>query len=245
SPVISHPTHYFKPLTHFPVYLLTTPILKKKIMKRKIFTFAALLVTTLSFAQSSANAKSILDKAYGIYENSKGIKISFNMTATDENNTTNQVQKGTALVKDNKFKIEMSTIDIWFDGKTQWMLMKDLNEVNISNPSPEEITSISPLALLSIYKTGYILKNPVTKTINKKSVSVIDMVPTSSKSDFKNVSVAIDKKSNTILQVNLTMKNGMKNKIDINDYNANYNFADSEFVFDKANHKGVEMIDLR
>lgn len=214
-------------------------------MKKYIFTFAALLIAAISFAQSSANAKSILDKAYGVYENSKGIKMSFNVSTTDESGTAYQAQKGTALVKGNKFKIEMSTIDTWFDGKTQWVMMKDLNEVNISNPSAEEIASISPLALLSMYKTGYTLKNPVTKTVNGKSASVIDMIPTGNKSDFKNISVSIDKKTNTVLQVNLTMKNGMKNKIDISDYNANYNFPDSDFVFNKDNHKGVEIIDLR
>ena len=214
-------------------------------MKKYIFTLAALLIAAFSFAQTSAEAKTILDKAYSSYENSKGIKMSFSVATTDENGTAYQAQKGTALVKGNKFKIEMPTIDTWFDGKTQWVLMKDLNEVNISNPSPEEIASISPLALLSMYKTGYTLKNPVTKTVNGKSASVIDMTPTMSKSDFNNISVAIDKKTNTVLQVNLTMKNGMKNKIDISDYNANYNFPDTDFVFDKGKFPKVEIIDLR
>ncbi len=214
-------------------------------MKKYIFTFAALLFAAFSFAQSSVSAKNILDKAYSAYENSKGIKMSFNVASTDENGSAYQDQKGIALVKGNKFKIEMPTINTWFDGKTQWVLMKDLNEVNISNPSSEEIASISPLALLSMYKTGYTLKNPVTKTVNGKSASVIDMTPTGSKSDFKNISVVIDKKTNTVLQVNLTMKNGMKNKIDISDYNANYNFADADFVFDKSKYPKVEIIDLR
>ena len=214
-------------------------------MKKYIFTFAALLFAAFSFAQSSVSAKNILDKAYSAYENSKGIKMSFNVATTDENGSAYQDQKGIALVKGNKFKIEMPTIDTWFDGKTQWVLMKDLNEVNISNPSSEEIASISPLALLSMYKTGYTLKNPVTKTVNGKSASVIDMTPTGSKSDFKNISVALDKKTNTVLQVSLTMKNGMKNKIDISDYNANYNFADADFVFDKSKYPKVEIIDLR
>ncbi|MGI6048753.1 MAG: LolA family protein [Petrimonas sp.] len=214
-------------------------------MKKYIFTLAALLIAVFSFAQSSSSAKNILDKAFSAYENSKGIKMSFNVATTDENGTAHQTQKGTALVKGNKFKIEMPTIDTWFDGKTQWVLMKDLNEVNISNPSSEEIASISPLALLSMYKTGYSLKNPVTKTINGKSVFVIDMTPTMSKSDFKNISVAIDKKTNTVLQVNITMKNGIKNKIDISDYNANHNFPDTDFTFDKNKFPKVEVVDLR
>ena len=215
-------------------------------MKKPFFISAILfLMASFSFAQSSGEARKILDKAYNAYENSKGIKMSFDLTTTEANGTAYQSQKGTATVKGNKFKIEMPAIVTWFDGKTQWVLMKDANEVNISNPSTQEIAAISPLALLSMYKIDYTLKAPVSKTINGKSADVIEMTPTGTKSDFKNVSVAIDKKSNTVLQVNLTMKNGTKNKIDISNYNANYNFSDTDFAFNKSNHKGVEIVDLR
>ena len=214
-------------------------------MKRNIFTLAILFIASLTLAQKSSEAKNILDKAYSTYTESDGIKLSFKLTTTEANGTAYQPQSGEAFVKGNKFKLAMDVMDTWFDGKTQWVLMKDVNEVNISNPTGEEIASVSPLALLSMYKTGYTLKSPASKTVNGKSAYVIDMTPTSSNKDFKSVSVAIDKKTNNLLQVNLTMSNGMKNKIDISNYNANYKFADSEFVFNKADHKGVEIVDLR
>ena len=214
-------------------------------MKKYILAIAALLTVSTGFAQPAANARNILDKAYSTYENSNGIKMTFNITTTDENGTAYQPQKGTARVKGNKFKIEMPTIDTWFDGKTQWVLMKDLNEVNISHPSNEEIASISPLALLSMYKTGFTLDTPASGIINGKNAFVINMSPTGSKSDFKKISVGIDKKTNSVLQVDITLKNGMRNKIDINDYNTNYNFTYTEFIFNKDQHKGVEVVDLR
>lgn len=214
-------------------------------MKKYILAIAALLTVSTGFAQPASNARNILDKAYSTYENSNGIKMTFNITTTDENGTAYQPQKGTARVKGNKFKIEMPTIDTWFDGKTQWVLMKDLNEVNISHPSNEEIASISPLALLSMYKTGFTLDTPASGIINGKNAFVINMSPTGSKSDFKKISVGIDKKTNSVLQVDITLKNGMRNKIDINDYNTNYNFTDTEFIFNKDQHKGVEVVDLR
>ena len=214
-------------------------------MKNYIFIFAALSVFSGGVAQPAADARNILDKAYSAYENSNGIKMTFSITTTDEKGTALQSEKGTARVKGNKFKLEMPTIDTWFDGKTQWVLMKDLNEVNISHPSNEEVASISPLALLGIYKTGFTLDAPVSATINGKSAFVINMSSTGSKSDFKKISVGIDKKSNSVLQVDITLKNGMRNKIDISDYNTNYNFPDTEFTFNKEHHKGVEVVDLR
>ena len=214
-------------------------------MKKYILTLAALFTLSVGFAQPDANARNILDKAYSAYENSNGTKMTFNIITTDENGTEYQPQKGTARIKGNKFKIEMPAIDTWFDGKTQWVLMKDLNEVNISHPSNEEIASISPLALLSMYKTGFTLDTPASEIINGKNAFIINMSPTASKSDFKKISVGIDKKTNTVLQVDITLKNGMRNKISINDYNTNYNFPDTEFIFNRDDHKGVEIVDLR
>lgn len=213
-------------------------------MKKAFLSIASILFVFLSFAQNSSEAKAILDKTYANYENSKGVKISFSFSAV-ENSTVHQQQKGTAMVKGNKFKIEMSGIDTWFDGKTQWVLMKDFNEVNISEPTPEELASISPIALLNIYKTGFTLKAPKSQTIGNKDVAVIDMTPTGTKSDFKDISMAIDKSNFTIVQVLLTLKNGLRNKIDITEYNTNFNFNDSDFLFNRNKYPGVEIIDLR
>lgn len=214
-------------------------------MKRNIVTIAILFIVSIAFAQNTNNAESILDKVYSGYESSDGITLSFKATTQDASGAAFQPQDGKALIKGNKFKLTTEAMDVWFDGKTQWVLMKDINEVNISNPTGQEIAAISPLALLGMYKSGFSLKAPVSKTINGKSAYVIDMVPASTNKDFKAVSVAIDKASNTVLQVNTTMNNGVKNKIDITNYNANHKFADSEFVFNKNNHKGVEIVDLR
>lgn len=213
-------------------------------MKRNIFTFALLLIASLSFAQSN-EAKNILDKVYNNYIASEGVKLSFNLTTTEANGTTYAPQLGEAMIKGNKFMLSTSTMDTWFNGQTQWVLMKDIQEVNISNPTSEEIASISPTVLLSMYKTGFVLKAPVSKTINGKSAYVINMTPTASNKEFKAVSVAIDKASNSLLQMNITMSNGMKNKIDISNYNTNYKFSDAEFNFDKSKHSGVEIVDLR
>lgn len=214
-------------------------------MKRNIFTIAILFIVSAAFAQNSGEAKSILDKVYSGYELSEGITLSFKATTQDANGETYQPQAGKALIKGNKFKLTTDAMDVWFDGKTQWVLMKDINEVNISNPTGQEVAAISPLALLGMYKSGFSLKAPLSKTVNGKSAYVIDMAPAATNKDFKSVSVAIDKKANTVLQVNTTMSNGVKNKIDITNYNANHKFADSEFVFNKNNYKGVEVVDLR
>ena len=214
-------------------------------MKRNILTTAALLFAFVISAQGPVDAKAILDKAYNAYEASQGIILSFTFTSMEADGTTYMAQSGKAFIKGNRFKLKMEVMDIWFDGETQWVWLKDVDEVNISNPTGREIAAISPLALLGIYKNGYTLKAPRSQTVNGKNVHLVEMVPAVTNNDFKAVSVAIEKSSHTLVQVILTMSNGMRNKIDITNYNANHKFSDAEFMFDMTAHPEVEIIDLR
>ena len=214
-------------------------------MKKNILTAAILLCASIAFAQTANDSRAILDRAFAGYEASTGISLQFSINITEANGVEHQTQSGEAKIRGDRFKLMMDDIYVWFDGTTQWVLLKSVDEVNISNPTNEEIATISPLALLGMYRDGYVLQSPVLKTINGRNAYVIEMIPVSSNSDFREVSVAVDRQTHTILQVNLTLSNGMRNRIDITNYNANHNFATSMFVFNENDFPGVEVVDLR
>lgn len=214
-------------------------------MKKSILLISILLLAFALFAQDSPDARKIVDRTYNKYISSEGIRLSFVFTTLDAEGTEYDSQKGVASIKGDKFHIEMENMDVWFDGKTQWVLMKGIDEVNISNPSERELAAISPLALLGIYKDGYILKAPLSKSINGKRVTQIEMNPVNGNREYKTISVFIDKSNDRLVQANFTMNNNMQTKIDITDYNDNYKFSDSTFVFDKKQFPNVEIVDLR
>ncbi|HLW10880.1 MAG TPA: LolA-like putative outer membrane lipoprotein chaperone [Fermentimonas sp.] len=214
-------------------------------MKKSILLISIFLLAFTLFAQDSPDARKIVDRTYNKYISSEGIRLSFVFTTLDAEGTEYDSQKGVASIKGDKFHIEMENMDVWFDGKTQWVLMKGIDEVNISNPSERELAAISPLALLGIYKDGYILKAPLSKSINGKRVTQIEMNPVNGNREYKTISVFIDKSNDRLVQANFTMNNNMQTKIDITDYNDNYKFSDSTFVFDKKQFPNVEIVDLR
>ncbi|HBG58445.1 LolA family protein [Proteiniphilum sp. UBA1028] len=214
-------------------------------MKISLTLFTTLLLSLPLFSQNNAESKAILDKALGGLEASDGIRLSFKTTTLDPDGTSYYPESGVALIKGNRFKLEMGSMDIWFDGKTQWVYMKEANEVNISTPTGQEIASVSPLAMLSMYKNGYILKAPVSKTVNGTSVYQIEMTPVTGNKDFGAVTASINKKNQAVVQLILTAANGTKTQIDITGYNVNYQFEDTIFRFDTAQHPDVEIVDLR
>lgn len=213
-------------------------------MKRFITYILFLLLITVGYAQSSEQSKQLLDKTYELYQNSKGTQITFSFII-EENGKVQQQQEGIAKFRGNMFNINLPEIEIWFDGTTQWLLMKAYDEVNISEPTLQETASISPMALLNIYKTGYKLDAPQTLTIAGQQHSSILMHPTSDNNEYKNIKVVVNNSASTIAQVEITFKNGVKNKINITQYNPNFNFSNTEFVFQRNQYKNIEIIDLR
>ena len=218
---------------------------KEQIMKKIAILLTAILFAGILSAQNSTQSRAILDKASSTYEKSNGVSFTFSFTTIEANGQSYPSQSGKARAKHNKFKLEMPDMETWFDGKTQWVWIKSTNEVNVSTPSNSEIAAISPLALLNIYKSGFSLQEPISKKVNGKDVFVIQLTPTGKQGDFKQIEVAIDRKTNSIVQVKTLLKNNQKNIIDINDYNTNYHFDDSIFVFNSALHPEAEIVDLR
>ena len=214
-------------------------------MRSIILSLSILLLSIASYAQSSAESKAILDKASNLFEQSEGVKLSFTLTPDSPDGGAFEPQEGIAFVKRNKFKLDMPYSTIWCAGTTQWVLLKDANEVNISNPTPEELISISPLGLLNMYKTNYILKKPVARTFNGRATTEIEMTPINKLQDFKSLTIALDNKTNNVVMVKFTTRDDSKNKLTISDYNSNNKFTNDLFQFNKNNHPGVEIIDLR
>ncbi|MDD4246493.1 MAG: LolA-like putative outer membrane lipoprotein chaperone, partial [Dysgonamonadaceae bacterium] len=220
--------------------------IKNNSMKRSlILILCSLFVFSFAYSQSSAESKTILDNAYQQFEKSNGVKLSFILTTEDANGDVYEPQNGTAFVKQDKFKLELLFATTWFDGKTQWVLLKDANEVNISNPAPQELITISPLALLNLYKTGYNLGKPIKKTIKGKELIQIEMSPIDKSQEFKELTITLDKKTNSVTDVSFTTKDGIKSSLAITNYQIDNDFTNDLFTFNKYNHPGVEVIDLR
>ncbi len=216
-----------------------------KTMRSIIFILSLLLLSIVSYAQSSPESKAILDKASQLFEKSGGVRLSFTLSPDAPDGGAYEPQEGLAFVKGNKFKLDMPYSTSWFDGTTQWVLLKDANEVNISNPTPEELVSISPLGLLNMYKTDFVLMKPTYRNYNGTAVIEIEMTPINKSQDFENLTIILDKKTNNVVLMKFTTRDGSKNKLSISKYDSNNNFTNDLFIFNKNNHPGVEIIDLR
>lgn len=211
-------------------------------MKRNLSILAFLLCV---FGLNAQNAKDILDKSNQAYTQAGGITASFTVNTEDVKGKTVYSQDGKAYLKGNKFKIDVPDGITWFDGKTQWVYAKGGDEVNISNPTGEELASVSPSVILSLYKAGFNLAYKGEKKEKSKTVYVVEMTPQGKKTEFSKMIINIDKATNIFTSVSTIGKDGVNNQLIITKIQTGVTLADNVFVFNKKEYPGVEVVDLR
>ena len=190
-----------------------------------LFTFSPLNA-------SAQTAKSVLDKAAATVTMKAGVKADFKMTGSMGSTS------GTIIIKGKKFHATTPQASVWFDGKTQWTYMKDNDEVNIVNPTEEQLQTINPYNFLNLYKKGY------NATLNSNGNNhVVHLIASTASNKIRELFITIDKKTNHPTQVKLLQ--GKKWTIfDISNLKKQ-NIPDSQFKFNTKDFPKAEIIDLR
>ncbi|MBP3715242.1 MAG: hypothetical protein J6J09_07940 [Phocaeicola sp.] len=201
---------------------------------KRILLFVALTIccATTIYAQQNAKAKEIMDKAATTVKQSGGISAVFSGT-----------QNGKIQLKGEKFHLVSSGIESWFDGKTQWSYVEENEEVNISNPDPEDLQNINPYSLLSFYEKGYHYRYGGTKT--RKGISGYEIVLTPQIPGNIQVLTLFISKANLPLYLKIESKNQEPQEISIESYQLHQSFTDDYFKFDAKKYPHAEIIDLR
>ena len=199
-------------------------------MKRIVLMITMALACVLSYGQT---AKEVLDKTAKTVSNKQGITAKFNISGPSFSPTD-----GTIQVKGKKFLVTTSVATIWFDGKTQWTYVKKNNEVNVSNPSDDELQALNPYNFINIYKKGF----SYTMTTKGNSYEV-HLTATDKKRNIQEMYITVNKTSYAPTQVKMKQRNGWTT-INISSLKAS-KLNDAIFRFNTKDYPHAEVIDLR
>ena len=199
-------------------------------MKKTAFIIMMLL---LCVGASAESAKSILDKAAATVSNPSGVQDNFEMRSKQFGNTT-----GTISIKGRKFHASTPQAIIWFDGKTQWTYMKQNDDVNISNPTEEELQAINPYNFINIYKNGFKLSS---KKVNNSYE--VYLKATNKKRKIQEMYIIVDQQTYRPTHVKM-QQNGKWSVLIINNLKST-SLGDNLFQFNAKDFPQAEIIDLR
>jgi outer membrane lipoprotein-sorting protein len=208
---------------------------------KKLLIIALLAGFTLtSFAQNDTKATAILDQVSVKTKSYKTIKIDFTYAMDNAKEKIHDKFKGTLLSKGDKYKLTAAGQDVISDGKTIWTYLKDANEVQINNAG-EDDDSFTPTKLLSGYGKDY-----KSKFIEEKgNDQVIELYPLKKGKTFTKVRLTIDKSKKQISKFMIYDRSGSTFSYIVDKFIADQAIADNVFTFNKAEHPGVEINDMR
>ena len=213
-------------------------------MKRIVSIVVLFLMVTTLWGQQAKEARKILDQTANQIHSGGGVQVSFTVVTTKDQRYIDK-SNGLLFLQDDCFKLEASDLRSWFDGKTQWSYLLVNEEVNIINPTEEELESINPYRLLLSYKKGY--SYAIGKTTNYKSKQVVEVLLKSVKKDrdIESVVLYIDKFSHLPLYLKVRLQDRTESEITVKEYHQNQKYDQSFFQFDESKYPSVEIIDLR
>ncbi|GHU67953.1 membrane protein [Bacteroidia bacterium] len=210
-----------------------------------ILLFSAFFCLQPATAQNK-KAKEYLDKSSEAFANTNGLAAHFTMQVKDVAHKISESFEGDFDLKGAKFHLNTPDLETWFDGKTQWALQKEADEVSITEPSPEEIQAVNPAAILSLYKQNCKYKYLSEKKNTKgRAVHEIELIPQAKNGEISKIVLQIGSTGYLPIKIHITYKNKLENIIHITQYQKQANLPDSRFVFDAKKYPNVEVVDLR
>lgn len=212
-------------------------------MKKLALLLGIFLVISPVYAQEK-NIRRTLDKVAETFDRAGGVKAEFTV------NVLNRVQqlgrtRGEIHIKGDKFLLTTPDAITWFDGTTQWSYLIDSDEVNVSNPTPEELQSINPYTLLSLYRTGYNYSMGSATAFQGAEVKDIILTAKDDKQEHSCIELYIKDKAFYPLYIVVEQRDGTKSEIMIEEFETGLKYEDSMFVFDQKKYPTAEIIDLR
>ncbi len=195
--------------------------------------------------QIDPKAKAILNDIKKKYEAYGTLEIKFKLSISVDGEV--DVQTGTIVQQDNRFRLETKEQMIISDGKTIWFYLKNRNEVQINNTDPDDETNfLSPNNLLRIYESNqfvYALMGEARE--NGRSVQAIEFKPREEMEDLTKMRMIVDKKNNEMVRIKAFTRDGAQYTIDMLSVKKATATTDKVFSFDKSKFPGVTVEDLR
>lgn len=214
---------------------------------RKIIIFLLFVsVFCITFVQQDPKAKDILNKVSSKIKSYTTIKADFIFTSDNPRGDIKNSSHGTIFLKNKKYKLILMENEIYFNGKTLWNYLIDVNEVNISEPDEEDESFFGdPANIFTFYEKDFKYKFIGEKTEDGKNLVEIDLFPINPEKNYFKITLIINKSEMQIYSIKYYGNDEGNYTIKIKKITPNIEMKDSMFIFNEEEHPGVEVIDLR
>ena len=204
-------------------------------MKR--LSYILLMIVAVFSAQAAGNADAIINQVVNTYRAAKGISADY--ITTDQGQTS-----GNIAMKGEKFRMLSADLKCWYNGTLQWSYTPVTEEVNITQPTAEELQMVNPYSIISSFRQSFSTQLLKSATASNHEVQ---MLPKNGKAtDIKSVRLTINKTTNLPVKIIFELKDMSSVIVTLSHYKTGQNLSDNTFVFNKTMvPAGTPVVDLR
>lgn len=215
-------------------------------MERMFLCFILIFSGLMSVnAQFDANSKKVLDKVSANYQSFKTLEADILLLVENPQQKTYTSTGKLSLERmSGKFKIVLGGQEIISDGKTQWTVLKDQGEVQVTDADRDD-NSLNPATIFTFYKNGYQGTYTGNSKAGSKILEDITLVPVDTKQNVAKIKLRVDRATSLIYEAVIFDKSGSKFTYTIEKLTVNKAIPYPLFIFNKNNYPDLEIVDLR
>ncbi|MCK0145259.1 outer membrane lipoprotein carrier protein LolA [Arenibacter sp. F26102] len=205
-------------------------------MKLKLSIILLVLSTSISMAQNSAKAKSLLDEVYNKVKSYDNIFVDFKYSLNNEEANINTETRGDVTMQGDKYLFNYLGSKQLYDGKKVYTVVPENEEVTIEEKLDDENT-ITPSKMLTFYKQGHNYDWDILQNIQGRKIQFVRLTPIDTNSEIKSILLGIDVETKHIYKLIETGKNGTKTTITVNSFKIDQPLSKTLFIFDESKYK--------
>lgn len=211
-------------------------------MRKLIFSIVLLTNSIFALvAQNNVEAEQLIDRFIASVS-TQAIRTNFTLEVFEKNAVHSQQFSGSFVLQAKRFYLETEEMKVWFNGKTQWVYYNQSDEVTITEPTAEELSTTNPVAILSDLKRGSKISLAKQKNVQQQ---IVVLTPKDPKASFSKAEVHFHKATGQLAAMTLRFPDGSSQSLKLNNYQTNVNVASTVFSFDKKNFPEAIVVDMR
>lgn len=202
---------------------------------KRILTILSLLAVALVWASAAESAASILQAMTRKLDGAGAVEAQFTLTGAG------QRAEGSLIMDHGRFRLSTPGFGVWYDGTTQWTLINSSREVNITEPTLDELMESNPFVILNNWSRHYKALR-LGDSQGRRRIQLTPLRPGDTQISKAVVFVATD---NWPAAVEVTFADGSVIAVTIDHIASTAAKNIAFFRFDTAAYPAYEVVDLR
>jgi len=198
---------------------------------KKVLLITTILLLSFSIKAQDYKAKDLLNKVTSIVKGYDNIVIDFKYSLNNSKENIHQDSKGNVTMKGNQYILNFMGVTKIYDGKKNYTIVPEDEEVTISSVDEKDESAITPSKMLTFFNSGYKCTMDKLEDIKGRKIQYVKLVPTNAKDQRKEILLGIDVQTKHIYNLVEIGKKGTKTVLTVNSFKTNQPLSKNQFTF--------------